>query len=217
MTKLLSILTALASVSAGAAHIEFDDVTLFGGTLTYTGNAGAPLVGTDIVFDTVIGVGTPVSGPLQIVGGRLNFITGANLSEGATLDQFSGGGSFVLTGTVIKPDLSVVASGILASGAFGGTSIVLGLGGGNGLFSGTGTDIKNPDLLRYFGIAPGTPFDFAHTDIGFAPAGLEADGGFVATVVDADLTNTPQALPDGGSMIAMIGMGIMGLAVFRRK
>jgi hypothetical protein len=170
--------------------LEFDDAASFGGTITYTGDPGAPLVGTDIYIDTLIASGTVPSGSYAIIGGDLDFTTGPNLSESSTLDTFAGGGSFVLSGTVIRADLSVVASGVLLTGSFSGISVVIGQGGGKGLFSAVGTDVKNPDLLAEFGIAPATPFEFANTEIGFASAGLQPDGGFVASVIDADVTNT---------------------------
>lgn len=219
MKNLLLLLPLSIALSAHASQVlEFDDVTLFGGSLSYGGAGGVdPLVGTDILFDLVTGVGTTPSGPLAILGGKLNFVTGPNVSETATLDTFSGGGSFVLTGTVIKPDLTVVATGTLLTGHFVGDSVVLGLGGGNGLFSGVGIDTKNPDLLAYYGIDAGTGFDFAHTDIGFAPAGVGANGSFLANVIDADLANTAQPIPEGGSTLAMCGLGLACTVIVTRR
>jgi len=216
MKSLLSIslaLLALFSTSSlhAAVSLQFDDVSTFGGTLAYGGAGGVdPLIGTDIVFDQVTGVGTVPSGPLEILGGKLNFVTGPNVSEGAVVYTFGPGGTFTLTGTVIRPDLSVVASGVLLAGTFDSISVVLGLGGGLGLFSGVGTDTKNPDLLAYYGLAL-TDFRFANTEIGFSALGLEPDGGFVADVQNADLTNVPIPEPStlwGGLMLAVLpGLG----------
>jgi hypothetical protein len=174
------------------------------------------LVGTNIIFDTVIGVDTTANDGVayQIVGGDLDFTTGPNTSEGAFY-TFASGGTFTLSGTVRRPDLSIVASGVLLSGSFVGESIVLGLGGGNGLFSGVGIDTKNPDLLAEYGITA-TLFDFANTEIGFAVAGLEADGGFVAEVRDADLTNTAR-VPEGGIGIGLLGFLLTGMGLLRAR
>lgn len=220
-TILLAIATSVAIASlaprATAVSLEFDDVSLFGGSLTYGGADGVdPLVGIGIKYDLVTGVGTVPSGPLEIVGGLLNFTTGPNISEGATVYQFAAGGLFELTGTVIKPDLSVVATGTLLKGHFTGVSVVLGLGGGNGLFSGVGIDEKNPDLLAYFNLAA-SPFEFANTEIGFAALGLEPDGGFVAVVNDADLTNTPLGIPETGNAFLLIGAGAAGYLALGRR
>lgn len=212
---LAGILAATSTSALAAASLEFDDVTLFGGTISYGGADGVdPLVGTDIVFDLVTGVGTLPSGSLEIVGGKLNFTTGPNISEGVALDTFAAGGTFVLTGTVIKPDLSVVASGILLTGHFSETSIVIGLGGGNGLFSGIGVDTKNPDLLDYYGLSSSL-FEFAHTDIAFAAAGAAADGSFTAAVRDADLVNVP--VPEASTVLGGLGLvAVAGIAAMRR-
>jgi hypothetical protein len=208
----VALAATLATPRALAFEIlEFDDVDTFGGTLSYGGADGVdPLVGTDIIFDQVFGVNTTPSGPLEIIGGKLNFETGPNLSEGALVYTFGAGGSFELTGTVIKPDLSVVASGVLLTGSFSSTSVVLGLGGPNGLFIGVGVDTKNPDLLAYYGITS-TAFKFANSEIGFSLSGLEADGGFTASIIDADLTN----IPDNGTTLALLGVSLLGIAAIR--
>jgi PEP-CTERM motif len=202
-------LAALVTPRALAAVVlEFDDVSIFGGTLSYGGATGIdPLIGTDILFDTVTGVGTSPAGSLEIVDGKLNFSTGPNISEETSIYTFADGGSFVLTGTVIRPDTTVVASGVLVTGSFTGTSIVLGLGGGNGLFTGVGIDTKNPFLLAYYGITA-TSFEFANTDIGFAAGGLEPDGGFIAEIRDADLTNTAAVPEPTTALLAVLGLGL---------
>jgi VPDSG-CTERM motif len=219
----VALTAALATPNARAvAVLEFDDARIFGGTLSYSGDPGASLVGTNIIFDTIIGTGTPANTGvlLTIVGGDLDFSTGGNTSESPGLYTFAGGGTFVLSGTALGPGNVVVAAGTLLTGSFSGVSTVLGLGGGNGLFSGLGIDTKNVNLLAFYGIAAGTNFTFANTEIGVAPLGLEADGGFVANVLNADLTNTevtPRAVPEGGSAIALLGFALLGLEALRRK
>ena len=210
-TLTTAIATLLTATSAFAQYLEFDDISLSAGTISYGGADGIDaLIGTDLLFDLVVGIGTPVTGPLQIIGGKLNFTTGPNISETPSVYTFSGGGSFTLTGTVIKPDLSVVALGTLLTGSFVGDQFVAGLGGGNGLFSGIGTDEKNLDLLAYYGLPPGL-FEFATTGIGFAAAGLEPDGGFVATVGDSDLVN--RGIPEPSTYAA--GVAVCALILWR--
>src|SRR5262245_31062283 len=77
----VALAAALATPRASAAGVlAFDDVTLFGGLISYGGADGVdPLVGTDIIFDKSIGIGTPLPGSLTLVGGKLNFVTGPNI------------------------------------------------------------------------------------------------------------------------------------------
>ncbi len=66
---------------AHAATINFENLLVDGGTLSYAGGA-APLVGTDIVFDTVIVSGAPMNnGVYDCVGCLLDFTTGAKIAD----------------------------------------------------------------------------------------------------------------------------------------
>ncbi|NEO53814.1 MAG: hypothetical protein F6K54_12425, partial [Okeania sp. SIO3B5] len=94
--------TAFAGAGvANALIIEFDDVSIMGGQLSYDGEGGA-LIGTDILFDTISGIehdGTFVS-ELECMDCKVNFETGGNILEGPPVYTFGSGGSITVTGTV---------------------------------------------------------------------------------------------------------------------
>ena len=157
----------LISGTSWALSIGFDDVNTQGGTVSYDG-MGGPMVGTDIIFDQIKGDGTPLDdgNPHAIIGGLLNFTTGANISEGPTQWLFAGGGSFTLIGGI--PDLGIAAGSVLLSGSFTGPNVVA--GGAAFLTVGTiGIDAKHPRIEEWFGVTPPAGWTFAHTDISLLP------------------------------------------------
>jgi len=204
--------------TAQAIDIHFDDgIGGSGGTVSYGGVDGTdPLVGANIKFSELVGNDTPLNSgvALTIVGGLLNFSTGANTSEGATVYTFGPGGTFTLTGKVVDSGNNVIANGTLLTGSFTGTSTVTGLGAGFGIFVGLGIDTKNQDLLNYYGITA-NDFVFANTEIGLAPGGATGNGGFSATVINADLNNA--AVPDSGSTVMLLGAGLLGVTALARR
>ncbi|MGE0823663.1 MAG: PEP-CTERM sorting domain-containing protein [Candidatus Binatia bacterium] len=75
----------------------------------------------------------------------------------------------------------------------------------------SGSDTKNPELLRVLGVDPETPFEF----FGFTLAleNVQQPGTF--TAISTDIANT--ATPEPGSVL-LLGSGLVGLAfVVRRK
>ena len=178
--------------------LEFDDTNQAGGTVEYDG-AGGALVGTNIIFNQIRGFGTPANDGqrLRIQGGRLNFESGPNTSEGPAQWTFAGGGTFELTGTARLPNNqggAVIATGTLLSGSFSNAQVTQ---FGNVLFAiGTGTDEKNQDLLDYYGILSPSSFTFAQTEISFEDVTVGSDGSFSGTVSNADLVNTQTPEPN---------------------
>jgi hypothetical protein len=121
-----SIAIAMALVLCGYAPVSAMPILNFdqdsgGGNISYDGEGGA-LIGTDIVFDTVVSMGTLSNDGviLDIIGGDLDFTTGGNISEPGASWVFGTGGSFKLTGTAqTQASIPVViASGILLEGHF---------------------------------------------------------------------------------------------------
>ncbi len=138
-----------------------------GGVLSYAGGA-APLVGSNIRIGVVSGDQTPLNpdDTHTVAGnflpyGLLSFTTGAFQGYAGGAYTFGSGGSFQLFGNV--PDAGIVGSGagaLLFAGNFDSASITK--SGGFNLFSATGTDTyENPQLVSYFGLAPGTLFNFS--------------------------------------------------------
>ena len=60
MTTLVALLLLVPSLALAAPLLSFDNPTVDGGTVAYDG-LGGPLVATDVIFQQVIGVGTPAN------------------------------------------------------------------------------------------------------------------------------------------------------------
>ena len=70
------------------------------GTVSWNGSMGGPLVGTNIIFNTIRGLGTLAhDGDTLSCDGDclLNFVTGAYLGGG----EWDSGGSFIMTGDIV--------------------------------------------------------------------------------------------------------------------
>ncbi len=67
MKRVLVVLALLLvpGIALAAAKLTFDNPTVDGGTLSYDG-VGGPLVGTDIIFQQVIGVDTPANSGMSL-------------------------------------------------------------------------------------------------------------------------------------------------------
>ncbi|MGH9334997.1 MAG: PEP-CTERM sorting domain-containing protein, partial [Vicinamibacteria bacterium] len=173
---------------------------------------------TNIGFDFIVATDVPQNeGTVTCLGCFLNFETGANTLTGPTNYAWAPGGTFTITGEV--PGVTPPGSTVLLSGTFTlATAIGNNLPGNTQdfiLFSGTGVDLKNSDLLAFFGLPADTLFQFGSTDIS-TTARINANGTFVGNVDEADVTNTGLQVPEPGSMMLLL-LGLGSLAAYRRR
>jgi hypothetical protein len=206
---------------ATATLLTFDDASVHGGSLTYDGIGGA-LVGSDIPIDRLLAIDVQQnSGVFDVIGGELNFETGINNLEVNNIWAFDSGGSFVITGTVVDANNHTIANGDLLTGYFTGTPVIISSddsGSPQFTFSGFGIDTKNSQLLAYFGLDDVT-FKYAATNITAAATnGIDENGGFTATVAEADVTNS---VPDASIMFllgpSLLCLGMIGRRKFRSE
>jgi hypothetical protein len=210
-------------LAAAIPHLSFDNPTLDGGTVTYNGTGG-PFVATDVIFQQVIGVDTTLNNNVSLFcfpgNCLLDFTTGANTGEPPIAYTFGGGGTMTMTGGLNTAadgsGVQVLPAGstIITSGSFNDPSIVLANQADSLLFIGTGTDVKNTTLLAFYGLT--NPLDFATTQLSLGEATFNpATAGFTATVTDADLQNTSQAVPAPATLL-LLGAGFLGVGALRR-
>ena len=218
----IAIFTAvlLSAQQAAAVSLEFIAPAGGGGTLSYGGNDGQDvLVGTNITFNEIIGIDTFLNDgvSLTIQGGRLDFETGANISEANRLDGewiFAGGGSFMLTGTAIDGGGNIVADGQLITGTFDGDQSVK-VGSPLSRFDSFGIDTKHQGLLDFYGITDNN-FEFASTQVAATGIGFSSDGSFSGNVVEATLVNT-SSVPSEGATHLMLSMSLLCLGFVHRQ
>lgn len=215
---ILSTLVFWSGQSVAMPMISIDQ-TVDGGTLSYNGSGGV-LTGTDIRFDFILGVDTPLNNGVSLTcdSCKLNFETGVNLSQttvlGSRLFQWDGGGFFRLTGTVKDSLNNTIASGTtVANPLLQGTWDAPVTGqrtGASFQVIGTGANTFHTDLQSFFGLTS-APFAFLNSELSSKATG----SGFAvsATVNEADIVSfTPTPEP---TTLVLIGAGLLGLVGYR--
>jgi hypothetical protein len=200
----------VASPSAMAVSLNFDMFAPTPGSISSAGG-GAPLVGTNIQVDAVVGDSTPANAgvPGSCLSCMLNFTTGGLTSSGGGSWNFGSGGTVTITGGVDLPSAPDIALGsTLLTGSFNSATVV-DLGFQNFMISfGTFFDTKHPDLLAFYGLAPGTPFEGAFS-LTFNSLNPSPTGAFASTsILNGNVVNAVVPLP---AAVLLFGSGLAGL------
>jgi PEP-CTERM motif len=214
------LVLALPMSARAEAILKFDDPDGPGGTISYDG-AGGPAVGTNIRFQSILGLGTPENNGVMLTcaGCLLNFQTGTNSGEGSLGGVpwlFAGGGQITIVGAV--PQLGLGEGTTLLSGVFSGVSIEQIGSATFGNFAGQGFDVTDPTLAAFYGLAENFSFSTTAIQFGVVQANGE-EGSFTGSIGNADLNNMaavpPAQVPYPATML-LIGAGLFGARVLRR-
>lgn len=204
------------SPSAHAVSLDFSINAPSPGSVSSAGG-GAPLLGSNIEVDKMIGLSTPANAGIEgiCLSCTLNFTTGGLTSSGGGTWNFGSGGSVTITGGAQLPGSPNIALGsTLLTGSFNSASIQ-DLGFQQFMVSfGTFFDTKHPDLLAYYGLASGTPFEGAFSLL-FSSPNPAANGAFASTTIfSGNVVNTVVPLP---AAVFLFGSGLAGLLAARGR
>jgi len=230
----MTIKTAIATIAIGlwvtgllvvpaamAVELDFNLSAPTSGTISYSGG-GRALIGSNIEVDNVVGLSTPANSNVTSVcfSCVLNFnsgnLTGSGPQNGGWW-SFGLGGTITITGGVqLQGGTDISAGSTLLAGNFNNAFVQdLGVQGFKVTF-GSFSDTKNADLLSYYGMTPGTPFQGALTLL-FAAMDNGTGTPFSSTsVFSGTVVNAPAAVPLPAAAL-LFGSGLLGLAGTLRK
>jgi hypothetical protein len=218
-------LTGFFSPSAFAVSLDFNIGAPTSGSVSFAGGSN-PLIGSNIEVDNVVGLSTPDHANVQAVclSCVLNFTTGGLTDAGGPPPSgsnngwwsFGSGGSITITGGVdfqgVPGDIALGST--LLTGSFNSAFVRdLGVQGFQVTF-GTFLDQKHPDLLAYYGLTPGTPFEGAFTLL-FASPNPGVGGAFASTsIFSGNVVNAVVPLP---AAVWLFGSGVAALLAGRAR
>ncbi|ALA61151.1 hypothetical protein [Nitrospira moscoviensis] len=228
-TKILLIAAYVALTLAGllvsrpalAVQLDFNISAPTSGSVSYDGTGGG-LIGTNIEVDNAVGLSTPANANVTstCLSCVLNFTSGAFVNAGGANTnnngwwRFGSGGTITITGGLQLQGASDIPLGsTLLSGSFT-SAFVQDLGSQFKVTFGSFTDTKHPDLLAYYGLAPGSPFEGALTLL-FGSANTGVGDAFSSTsVFSGNVVNAPVPVP---AAAVLFGSGLIGLALRARR
>jgi len=216
MTAGLWVMGFLVAQSAMAVELDFNLSAPTSGTIAYGGGGGA-LIGSNIEVDNVVGLSTPANANVTSVcfSCLLNFNSGSLTGSGPQNGgwwSFGSGGTISITGGVQLQGGTDISSGsTLLAGNFNNAFVQdLGAQGFKVTF-GAFSDTKNADLLSYYGMTPGTPFQGALTLL-FAATDNGTGTPFTSSsVFSGNVVNAPALVPLPAAAL-LFGSGLIGLA-----
>jgi hypothetical protein len=217
---------AVASTAQAIPVLDFNLDAGHGATasVSYAGG-GAPLIGTDLSVDNVIGLDTPLNDTtiLTISGGLLNFETGGNTGG------YTWGANPDICASLVDLFCSVtITGGVAAAGIAPGTTLLAGrITGaqiaGAGVVLSTFVNFVHEDLAGFYGLPGGdTPWTAANT-LNFLLINFNHAPGTAFTCAttqtdcrpgSGDLPTTPA--PEPGTLL-LLGSGLFASAAGMRR
>ena len=205
-----------AGTDGGLIKTGLNTLTLTG-TNTYNGAtiiaAGSLLVDGSLADTTVTVADGATLGGLGTIGGATTIAGGGRLAPGSSTGTLTFTNSLTLTAGAIldfqlgsKGDLIVVSGGTLTSN----TGVILNLSDAGGFAAG------NYTLFDFStGSTDATNFDAAHFTFGSTPSGYTYLLAITGNTLQ--LTATASAIPEPSTYAALLGIGAIGFAAWRRQ